>query len=297
MSNWTEHKWKLIEKDGDLYAGDVKLTDKEWHREYLGQWVDPTPGPFAKLTKATKPTGASFTYGVDHGSEPSVGVVVGKCASCDVMFQGETDDSVLTLLSQHREVCPKRPLEVGDYVRWDGQMPDGSAPTDEPEPRWIEGDILEFDRNATRVRVMARSDEQFAESVYLFGNVLRRIPRPVAEVKAIHERSDGNLYYGDMKVTDGPFVSRPETPSQATVTYDGLTAEQCLERFQLQQRDEPDPDDSWGCSRPKLKPAQLAAARELWSLQLRQRVAETDAAAKERDRLQVVIDDGEVGPW
>jgi hypothetical protein len=53
--------------------------------------------------------------------------------------------------------------------------------------------------------------------------------------------------------------------------YDGLTAEQCLEVYALNQRYE-------GVFGVVLRPLQLAAARDLWSQQLRARVTASAAA-------------------
>ena len=68
----------------------------------------------------------------------------------------------------------------------------------------------------------------------------------------------------------------------APTLYDGLTAEQCLERYTVMQR-----SDAPGF-RPThtLTPTQITAARDLWSQQLKQRIS----AAKERERLTVRID-------
>lgn len=271
-----------------------------------------------------KPTGASFTYGVDYGFEPSVGVVAGKCASCDVMFRGETHSELNWRLRQHAEACQKRPLEVGDLVRFDLHKGDS----------WLEGHVTTLCTPvygyAQIVPVGSSPDlrcyvEQGSFTFQLDSKNYRRIPRPVAEVKAetsglllrcqglnsgrqCDETVRGHVggwrcpthdacttYHGGgdwcMFCGRGPSIHRVDpaaAPSQVTVTYDGLTAEECLERFITWQRGEPVNGVSHrtreGGNRPLL-PAQLTAARELWSMQLRQRVE----AAKDRDRLQVVI--------
>lgn len=59
--------------------------------------------------------------------------------------------------------------------------------------------------------------------------------------------------------------------------YDGLTAEQCLDLMQRRQR------EATNSQFLTITPAQLAAARDLWSHQLKQRIS----AAKERERLSV----------
>lgn len=67
---------------------------------------------------------------------------------------------------------------------------------------------------------------------------------------------------------------REERP--APQFYDGITAEQCLELFCRIQRDD-------GVTAMAITPKQMAAARELWSAQLRARVS----AAKEVERCVV----------
>lgn len=65
--------------------------------------------------------------------------------------------------------------------------------------------------------------------------------------------------------------------SLVPVLHDGLTAEQCLERFQQGQRERPR-------SAGRMTTAQIAAARDLWSSQLRARIA----ASRESDKARQV---------
>jgi hypothetical protein len=75
--------------------------------------------------------------------------------------------------------------------------------------------------------------------------------------------------------------------------YDGLTAEQCLERYVwLQRHDEPATAERVVAIKRAegryLTACQLAAARTLWAAQLRARVAET---AKPKLTVMVQVDD------
>lgn len=221
-------------------------------------------------------------------------------------------------------------IAVGDYVRCESGRTKGGWATGVVTEIDQDGDpTVHADLHSDGWPILW-SDGRFCIDLSA-GGTCRRIPRPVNEVKAetsgvllrcqglnsgrqCDETVRGHVggwrcpthdacttYHGGgdwcMFCGRGPSIHRVDpaaAPSQVTVTYDGLTAEQCLERYvQRQRHDTSEPSISY----THLKPAQLAAARELWSLQLRQRVAETDAADRERDRLQVVIDDGEVGPW
>lgn len=69
-----------------------------------------------------------------------------------------------------------------------------------------------------------------------------------------------------------PLTQQPSSPP----LYDGLTAERCLERYQQRQRS----DGAIILTAP-----QLSAARELWSTQLRAKVA--DSAVKDRNRITI----------
>ncbi|HKP06815.1 MAG TPA: hypothetical protein VJU58_06140 [Microbacterium sp.] len=68
----------------------------------------------------------------------------------------------------------------------------------------------------------------------------------------------------------------------AETKYDGLTGAECLARFERLQREGPSGVDVVN----RLTLRQLGAARELWSLQLKARIA----ADKERERRRVTVD-------
>ena len=77
--------------------------------------------------------------------------------------------------------------------------------------------------------------------------------------------------------------SIPKPDSEPAISYDGLTAVQCYERYLKAQREE-----SY-----KLTPKQLEAAREVWTSQLRAAVKASENARCEADRLQVVVQNEE----
>lgn len=80
------------------------------------------------------------------------------------------------------------------------------------------------------------------------------------------------------------YLRRIERPGPTL--YDGLTAEQCLQIYTMNQRNEG--------IHVVLTPAQLTAARDLWSQQLYARIA----TARARGRLTMCIEqDAEDTPW
>ena len=160
----------------------------------------------------------------------------------------------------HEQDCPNRPLRVGDYVRWDHFMVSKHI--------WIEGVLTYIAREAS------------------FESPGKRIVRiDVARSNCFALGSERSVLYGegitlrrvDCGVSDA-------TPAPGPVLHDGLTAEQCLANWQACQREEPGHVVVWPT------PPQLAAARELWSAQLR---AKRDAA-KEKERCAVTYCDVDV---
>ncbi len=137
---------------------------------------------YAKLTKAPKPTGASYTYvtpviGVDYGTEPSITVATNKCALCSVLFTADADEQ---FIAAHAKVCEKRPVQAGDYVRWDNPI---------ESQWWCEGELLRLRTPACDLvaDIMVRRGTLMADTVQSVGlrnTSLRRIPRPVSEAKA-----------------------------------------------------------------------------------------------------------------
>lgn len=73
------------------------------------------------------------------------------------------------------------------------------------------------------------------------------------------------------------------------VLHDGLTSAQCLERFIVRQRESV---LMWSGPGPSMTPAQLTAARTLWSQQLRAKVAATRSTDRAREVTVVVEEQG-----
>lgn len=134
-----------------------------------------------------------------------VGCVAHLCALCREAIS--LDPGVYTAaqidqrIADHHMVCPKRPIEVGDYVRLDvlGVQFVGA---------WQEGTVEEFDPlGYAAIRLQKAGPDMVSE----IGNVrrlwvksLRRIPRP----------------------------AEPQT----NVLIDGLTREQCLASYEVRQK-------------------------------------------------------------
>lgn len=282
----SEKDWKIERLNEDLQAGRVMLPQTEWMREYLGEWVGPTPGPFAKLTKTPRPTGASFQY---------VTVATTKCALCSVLFTADADEQ---FIAAHAKVCEKRPLAVGDYMRLDCSR-DGSD--------WVEGPIVTLrgtDGHAaiSPERASVRMSHRIHGNPFTFAVVaslgIRRIPRPAAEVRAVLNERDGAMYYGDIRLTDGkpptietPWISTTKClPLDPLDTkYDGVTLRTLIDGDAFNRQEQ---GGAMWRAKP-MTPVQRAAVSAHWSAELRAKLA----ASKERERLQVVVDDGEVGPW
>lgn len=272
------------------------------------------------------PTGAQYIVNLNaftdamHREFSDDTVVSHRCARCNATLDEAS-------MEGHGERC----FVVGDWVRW---WPEGevdarrysdvcvadvlngapyTAVIDSHGPRWSSNDGL----NGQRV-VVTRGD-------------VRRIPRP--EQPTLSARL-GHLKHGpggsglsgpcdaDCKKCEAERCVRPSSCSHphpwksdgygykcqacdatgltlpdATepTLYDGLTAEQCLERFQRRQREE---STSFGVTllRPAdvFTSAQLDAARSLWQQQLRARID----AAREQERVRVQIDaDPDDTPW
>lgn len=108
-----------------------------------------------------------------------------KCALCNEPLNMIDDDDLYEFAAKrHHAVCPKRPIEVGDYVRWESGLTPG---------RWVEGELMDIPSPVKYgIRVADKSDWQpmypDERGWHLFnterGAIIRRIPRP-AEAQAI----------------------------------------------------------------------------------------------------------------
>lgn len=222
------------------------------------------------------------------------------CARC-------SDTIDLAAVEQHHERC----FVVGDAVRWDGEMTDGSK-----SYRWLEGVILEIDstsdRIKTHVRVTARSDDGFAESIYLLGMVYRHIQRP-RQVDPVEARAAA--YHKLASEAPGPIgcahgdddddelqdaMERVALPSEdpweqdpMDALYDGVTLRVLLECDDAARR-EAGPHWRNGSQRTWTAP-QREAVSAYHSAVLRARIS----AANERERLSVTYCevDAEDEPW
>ena len=91
--------------------------------------------------------------------------------------------------------------------------------------------------------------------------------------------------------TPADIMKEPYPPDPLDVEYDDFTLRELLALDRIQRR------EAAGQQRT-FTPAQRAAISAHWSAQLRAKVAASDAAAKERDRNQVVLEgDPEDSPW
>lgn len=259
-----------------------------------GHSITVLPLDMSKLTKTPKPTGASFDY---------VTVATTKCAACSVLFTADADER---LIAAHAKVCDGRPLEAGDYVRWDWNGD------------WCEGKLA-----ASTVEGIARVDvtrsnhhEDVGCEMSMLAQNVRRIPRPVAEVKAepqfvapkISKREmeafqayiDKQIVYAYQSVGVSQMADKiPKLPTIETpALHDGMSTMECYRKW----CDNRALVERGGVPLYALTPAQITAGRAAYlsdafnehSAELRLKLA----AQKERERMQVVVDqDAEVGPW
>lgn len=154
----------------------------------------------------------------------------------------------------HEQDCQNRPLRPGDYVRWDHFMVSKHI--------WIEGVLTYISREG---------------SFECPGKRLVRID--VARSNWFALGSERSVLYGEgitLRLVD--CCASDTAPAPGPVRYDGLTAEQCLELYVERQQEHGDSADCY-----MMTPLQLAAARELWSAQLRAK----REAAKEKERCAV----------
>lgn len=230
-----------------------------------------------------------------------------RCEHCgDDLSQYLPYLSIERIDAAHRIPCPTRPIEVGDYVRWESGTTIG---------RWVEGELMDLpgqDRYGIRVIRKADFEPRFpdARGWHLFntlrGGTICRIPRPAeAQATARHGACcahplERHAYNGcadcgccirwsehpdrDLDKSDSAQIARMHsTGLPAPVFVDGLTPAQCLAEYSLRQK---------GIDRQyRLTPAQLATAREEWSAALH---AKRDAS-DEAERCRVTY--CEVEPW
>ena len=242
-----------------------------------------------------------------------------QCSRCgDVLsrsYVGDFDACIAT----HHAVCPSRPVEVGDYVRWLRVGRD----------LWADGELLSVtsDRGICVIRVTAQggewcaplAKEQRFDGPYWESVSLRRIPRPTPEVRGealplveAPKFVDRPCCMGCGRLTQlqhldarllchenrrlahltAPVVHRdvkPENVPQPTL-HDGLTAGQCLFRWwdnrALLERGAPLLYD--------MTPAQIAVAKAEHAMETGQsesaRLRAKLAESRERDRNRVVVD-------
>jgi hypothetical protein len=297
----TDKDQRITRLQHDLRDGRIKLREEHsFSREYLGEWKDDRVDEMAYAATAT---------------------ALHKCALCDIAVAGGdvSGPMVAALLAEHRQICPARPIEVGDYVRWEYPSRDV----------WAEGtvtEILSQNRDRPTVINILVSDHSggfhdcdpapHVGEGHTFGNhdrdtTLRRIPRPGAgeqhaaamvgtrpgatttgTAQAIQREIEEQRFARGSQhdpVRAGEVFREVFEPSQeappAPALVDGLTRAECLERFTLFSAHDDD-RPPWG---PDLTPSQLAAAREEWSAALR---AKVDAAREqERNRVRVEVQD------
>lgn len=160
-------------------------------------------------------------------------------------------------IADHKAVCWKRPIAVGDYVRWES----GLTPA-----RWVEGELMDIPSpDKYGIRVADKSDWEpkwpDERGWHMFntkrGAIIRRIPRPeaahttpTAERRVFPRGADRSRpcgtcarYWGDhygvaceqpymAGYESGP-VCAPGCPcgAHATALVDGLDREACLARW------------------------------------------------------------------
>jgi hypothetical protein len=244
---------------------------------------------------------------------PTPATVQHKCARCeqalDVPVIGDVHGRLDEALAAHQERC----FRVGDWVRI------------EMNRDWLEGEVTSTGdhegHHVCRPVVMSKGltayRGHYGDFTFRPAPGIRRIPRPeqkgevsweeaakIADIAvALEKQQTRRIEYLASPVPRSPTIETPwmkvddeRSPIGLIEAskYDGLTGKECLERYELLQRDDVTAD-TFAWSGYRLTAIQLAAARELWSLQLKAKIQDS----KEAERRRVVVDlqDDEENPW
>lgn len=212
------------------------------------------------------------------------------CQRCGHVFASKPDGFIDEALEKEvaaHQCIQEVPIQDGDYVRWT------------PKPRsdsgnWFEGTVVCRISSGAGWMVNGLKVERIGE--------IEPWKRNIGSGVVIGQTVDPMVFYGEVRKVERPSSQReivtttstsasssvilayvtPQPPPQLEL-YDGLTAQECLERFQQLHREDV---CMWSGDGRFMTGKQKAAARELWSAQLRAKVE----ASKERDRLQVQIE-------
>lgn len=273
-----------------------------------------TPGEMVRFLDDVKEQIASLKrkHAESRQPDPVPTSVTHSCAACSVEFPHVGEREVEVWFAKHGKVCERRPLGVGDRVRW----------TSSDGRRWLDGQIVaEMNHSDVRVTCKEFGGEWFGspETGYSYSLAraqCRRIPRPVDEVKAgpvgfAEQGCDPEMcancgehirnHYGGTEYRCNPksliesvcadhTASPPPvtSPDPLDVVIDGDPLRHLLACDELSRR------EGYRFS-PSL--AQRAAVSAHWSAELRLKVAASDAARKEREVTVVIGLDGEDFPW
>lgn len=184
-------------------SDDAKLPrdDREFQREYLGEWKDHADA-MAYAATAKRPVTTKH-----------------RCALCDEVIACDMKlvESYVTATEAHHAVCSKRPIEVGDHVRWEyparGTWAEGDVTAWMPKHH-AEGAV--YDCVTIRVAAHCGSWPNCGDDPVVTGRehrfgceardgiVVRRIPRPAAAQATIRTA------FGDIKITADPTLKPGE---------------------------------------------------------------------------------------
>lgn len=90
------------------------------------------------------------------------------------------------------------PLQVGDYVRWDGEMVDGGHTA-----RWAEGEVVSFHNQYVHLKISRSSDPNFSAASNFHPRLLRRCQRPAsAEPRPVLHVGDTVRWWPDLHDDD-----------------------------------------------------------------------------------------------
>lgn len=268
MTNWTEHKWKLTEKDGDMYAGDVKLTtNTEWNREYMDEWAGPPSGPFAAVY-----------YGRRGGKTQAMAEAADRAVAEGKSVAISTPVGPITIKSDPT-------LKPGEF--W----VDGKAPRCDREEDISTRCLRRIPRSAEVKQPPLVSPEIYAERDRLLG----QFPDPeLADAVRAVEETTGEQYGKNLRGLFDAMRREFGTVSEVKVLYDGIDSDSCLYRWW----------DNRSCLESgtpilyEMTPAQIAEAKACHARvyahdreALRAKVKES--AERERNVVRVEIQDWE----